>query len=235
MKRFYETVGVEQLEGETLFRVQLDTRTIKTPARHDLRVPTRALADAIADEWRAQGDEVVLASMPLTRLASGAIDRIAVHRADVIDEVAAYAETDLLCYRADRPVALSKRQYEIWQPVLDWVEQRYQAKFATTVGVVPITQSPVALEATRAAIAAHDDMMLGALHAVAHASGSVILALALVDDHIDAPGLVAASQLDERFQIEQWGEDAEAAERRAALAAAIAASARFIALLRRTI
>lgn len=232
MKRFYETVGVEQREGETLFRVNLDTRTIKTPARHDLLIPTRALADAIADEWRAQGDEVVLASMPLTRLASGAIDRVARHRADVIDEVAAYAETDLLCYRADHPVELSKRQYDVWQPVLDWVEQRYQAKFTSTVGVVPVTQSPAALEAARAAIAAHDDMTLAALHAVTHASGSVILALALVDGHMDAPGLVAASQLDEQFQIEQWGEDAEAAQRRAALAAAITASARFIALLR---
>jgi len=234
MKRFYETVGVEQREEETLFRVNLDTRTIKSPARHDLLIPTRALADAIADEWRAQGDEVVLASMPLTRLASGAIDRVATHRADVIDEVAAYAETDLLCYRADHPVELSKRQHDVWQPVLDWMESRYQAKFATTVGVVPVTQSPAALEAARAAIAAQDDMTLAALHAVTHASGSVILALALVDGHIDAPALVAASQLDEQFQIEQWGEDAEAAERRAALAAAITASARFVALLQRT-
>jgi chaperone required for assembly of F1-ATPase len=170
--------------------------------------------------------------MPLTRLASVAVDRVAGRRGPVIDEIAAYAETDLLCYRADHPAALAKLQHEIWQPNLDWIERRHQASFAITVGVIPVTQAPAVVDAIKTAIAAHDDMTLAALHAVTHVSGSVILALAMIEGRLDAAGLVTASQLDEQFQSEQWGEDAEATERRAALAAEMHASARYVALLR---
>jgi len=232
MKRFYETVSVEATGGEPPFRINLDARPIKTPARRDLLVPARPLADAIADEWRAQEDNVVPAAMPLTRLASGAIDRVAGRRAPVIDEVAAYAETDMLCYRADHPAALAKRQHEIWQPLLDWMEKRHTASFAVTAGVIPVTQPSAVLDAVKTAISAHDDMTLSALHAVTHAAGSVILALALIEGRLDATALVAASQLDEQYQSEQWGEDAEAAERRAARAKDLSASARFLDLLR---
>ena len=232
MKRFYESVSVEEAGEGRSFRINLDVRPVKTPARRELLVPSRALADAIAEEWRAQAEKVEPASMPLTRLASVAVDRIAGRRMSVIDEIAAYAETDLLCYRADHPAALAKRQHEIWQPNLDWIEQRHKASFAITVGLNPATQPPAALDAVKTAIAGHDDMTLAALHAVTHAAGSVILALAMIEGRLDTAGLVIASQLDEQFQSEQWGEDAEATERRAALAAEINASARFVALLR---
>ncbi len=232
MKRFYENVTVEEVGDGPSFRICLDARPIKTPARRELVVPSPALADAIVDEWRKQEENVVPASMPFTRLASGAIDRVTGRRAALIDEVAAYAETDMLCYRTDHPAALAKRQHEIWQPILDWMEQKHKATFAIAAGVIPVTQPPAVLDAVKGAIAAHDDMTLAALHAVTHAAGSVILALALVEGRLDANALVAASQLDEQYQSEQWGEDAEAAERRAALAHEIGASARFVDLLR---
>ena len=158
MKRFYESVSVEEAGEGRSFRINLDARPVKTPARRELLVPSRALADAIAEEWRAQAEKVEPASMPLTRLASVAVDRIAGRRMSVIDEIATYAETDLLCYRADHPAALAKRQHEIWQPNLDWIEQRHKAGFAITVGVNPATQSSAAVDAIKTAIAGHDDM-----------------------------------------------------------------------------
>ena len=138
----------------------------------------------------------------------------------------------MLCYRADHPAALAKLQHDVWQPVLDWMAERHQAEFVVAVGVIPVEQPSATLTAVRNAIAQHDDMSLSALHATTHATGSVVLALALIEGQRDATALVAASQLDEQYQSEQWGEDAEAAERRAALAEEIKACARFVDLLR---
>jgi len=232
MKRFYETVAMEEVAEGATFRVCLDARPIKTPGRQELILPSRSLADAIAEEWREQKEKVVPATMPLTRLAGGAIDRVASQRTMVVDEIAAYSETDMLCYRADQPVALVKRQHETWQPILDWAEQRYRAKLTVTVGVVPVAQPPDTLDAIKHAVAAQDDMRLSALHAVTHAAGSVILGMALIEGRLDATAVVTASQLDEQVQSEQWGEDTEAAERRAALAVEVSACARFVDLLR---
>ena len=232
MKRFYKTVSVGDTGGAQPFRISLDGRPVKTPSHNELCVPSRPLAEAIADEWQSQEETIVLTAMPLTRLASGAIDRVADRRAEVIDEVAAYAETDMLCYRADHPAALAKLQHDVWQPVLDWMAERHQAEFVVTVGVIPVTQPSAALEAVRNAIAQHDDMSLSALHAATLAAGSMALALALIEGQLDAEALIAASQLDEQYQSEQWGEDAEAAERRTALAEEINACARFVDLLR---
>lgn len=232
MKRFYETVSVAAAEHGTAFRIDLDARPVKTPARRELRVPSRSLAEAIAEEWRAQEDNIVLATMVLTRLAGAAIDRVADRRTAVVDETAAYAETDMLCYRADHPEALAERQHKAWQPILDWMAERHDASFAVTAGVIPVSQPPATINAVKAAITAHDDMRLAALHSVTHAAGSVILALALVEGRLDADATIAASELDEQFQNEQWGEDAEAAERRAERAKEINACARFVALLR---
>jgi chaperone required for assembly of F1-ATPase len=169
--------------------------------------------------------------MPLTRLAATAIDRTAPHRDKVVNEIAGYAGTDLVCYRADRPAALARRQAAVWQPLLDWATARYDAALAVTAGVVPRAQSPAALRAYAAAVAAQDSFTLTALHLLTAGCGSLVIALAVLEGRLGADEAFAASQLDETFQLEAWGEDAEAAARRRALAADIEAAAQFLALL----
>jgi len=169
--------------------------------------------------------------MPLFRLAATAIDRTSVQRDLVVSETANYAGTELVCYRAELPPALIARQETAWQPLLDWAAGRYDAALRATSGIVPAVQSAAALKAFAAAVAAQDDFRLTALHALTASCGSLIIALALLEGRLDADEAFSASQLDETFQIEAWGEDAEAVKRRVALAADIAASARFLELL----
>ena len=229
MKRVYREVTAHQVEGG--WGIALDGRPMRTPAKHQLVVPSAALATAIAAEWDAQRDEIRPATMPLTRLAATAIDRTGAQRELVVAEVANYAGTDLVCYRAEHPPALVARQQAEWQPLLDWAMLRYDAGLAVTHGILPQPQSPAALKAFAAAVAAQDDFRLTALHAMTGACGSLVIALALMEGRLDAAAAFAASQLDETFQIEAWGEDAEAAARRRALAEDIAAASRFAALL----
>jgi chaperone required for assembly of F1-ATPase len=230
MKRHYKSASAQAVEGG--FGVALDARALLTPAKLPLVVPRLALAEAIAAEWQAQADEVRPHTMPLMRLASTAIDLVAKRHADVVAEIANFAETDLVCYRADGPAQLVARQRAIWQPLIDWTTLRYDAPLAVTAGIIPVTQKPATLRALAIAVAAYEPMSLTALHAATTASGSLVIALALMEGRLDAEGAFAASQLDESFQIERWGEDYEAADRRAALKADIAMAARFIALLR---
>jgi chaperone required for assembly of F1-ATPase len=230
MKRVYQQVTARPMAGG--WGVALDGRPLRTPAGKKLLiVPTAPLAAAIAAEWEAQHDEVRPATMPLFRLAATALDRAAPQRDKVVAEIANYAGTDLVCYRADQPPELAARQYAVWQPLIDWATARYDAALAVTSGVIPAGQSPAALKAFAAAVAAQGDFRLTALHALTGACGSLVIALALLEGRLDAEAAFAASQLDETFQIEAWGEDAEAAARRHALAADIAAAARFLALL----
>jgi chaperone required for assembly of F1-ATPase len=147
-------------------------------------------------------------------------------------QTAHYAGTDLVCYRATHPPALAARQQAVWQPLIDWAVLRYDAPLTVTTGVIPKSQSAVSLHALAAAVAKQDDFSLTALHVATAACGSLVIALALLDGHLDAEGAFAASQLDESFQIDAWGEDAEQARHRRALAADIEAAARFMALLR---
>ena len=230
MKRFYKQA--EPLESERGHRVALDSRTVKTPGKRDLIVPNGILAAAIADEWGAQEREIRPATMPLTRLAATAIDRVATQREVIVQQTANYADTDLVCYRATHPPALAARQQAVWQPLIDWVALRYDAPLVVTTGVIPKGQPAASLRAFAAAVAEQDDFALTALHVATAASGSLVIGLALQEGQLDAPEAFAASQLDESFQIEAWGEDAEQAERRRALAADIAAAARFMSLLR---
>jgi chaperone required for assembly of F1-ATPase len=229
MRRVYREATARQVEGG--WGIALDGRPMRTPARHELVVPSAALATAIAAEWDAQQDEIRPATMPLTRLAATAIDRTGAQRDLVVAETANYAGTDLVCYRADHPPALAARQQAEWQPLLDWAMLRYDAGLAVTNGILPQPQSPAALKAFAAAVAAQDDFRLTALHAMTAACGSLVIALALMEGRLDAGAAFAASQLDETFQIEAWGEDAEAAARRRALAEDIAAAERFVQLL----
>ena len=229
MKRVYKSAATEPCAGG--WSVTLDGRKLRTPGRSELTVPSAPLAAAIAAEWEAQHGDVRPATMPLTRLAATAIDRTAPQRGLVASEVAGYAGTDLLCYRADHPPALKARQDAVWQPLLDWAGARYGAALTVAEGVVPVRQPPEALQALAAIVMALDEFRLTALHALTTACGSLVIALALSDGRLDADAAFAASQLDETFQIEAWGEDGEAAARRRALADDIGAAARFLALL----
>ena len=226
MRRVYREATARQVESG--WGIALDGRPMLSPARHELVVPSATLAEAIAAEWEAQKDEIRPATMPLTRLAATAIDRTSAQRDQVVTETANYAGTDLVCYRADHPPALVARQQAEWQPLIDWAMLRYDAGLAVTNGVLPQPQSPAALKAFAAAVAAQDDFRLTALHAMTAACGSLVIALALLEGRLDTAAAFAVSQLDETFQIEAWGEDAEAAARRHALAEDIAAAARFV-------
>lgn len=213
------------------FAVLLDGRRLQSPANRPLLLPTAALAEAIAAEWAAQGEKILPASMPLMQIAATAVDRVAPTAAETAAAIARYAETDLLCYRADGPPALVERQQRQWQPILDWVALALDAPFRVTAGVVPLTQPAAVGTAVSAQLAQLDPFRLAALSVATAAMGSVVLALALEAGRIDAGAAAELSQLDERFQAEQWGSDAEAAARRAAQTAEIEAVERFIRLL----
>ncbi|HJU20571.1 MAG TPA: ATP12 family chaperone protein, partial [Stellaceae bacterium] len=184
MKRFYKEAAPVMAAGG--HGVALDGRRVRTPGRRELILPSAALAAAVAEEWNAQGEELRPAEMPLTRLASRALDRDPEGRAAIVREVAGYAGTDLLCYRAAHPPELAQRQQAVWQPLIDWAVLRYDAPLEITTGVIPKSQSPASLRALAAAIGACDDFTLTALHAATAACGSVVIGLALIEGHIDA-------------------------------------------------
>jgi len=229
MKRFFKVAAVGEAAGG--YTVLLDGKPIRTPAKAPLVVRSKKLAAAIAAEWQAQGEKVMPAALPLTRLAGTAIDLVAQRRDQIAGETAKYAATDLVCYRAEAPSELAARQHRAWQKHLDWASSRY-APLAVTAGITPVTQPSDALEAYRRAIAAYDDMTLAALHFATAALGSLVLALALIEGQIDAGEAFAAAEIDQTFQIERWGEDAEATARRATVRDDVALAARFAALHR---
>jgi chaperone required for assembly of F1-ATPase len=229
VKRTYSRVAATQTDES--WQVHLDDKPVLTPARRTLAMPNRALASAIAEEWHAQSDSIVPMTMPLTRLAITGLDWVAPNREQVVGRVAGYAEFDLLCYRAERPQELVARQLAVWQPLVDWATLRYDAPFAVTSGVMPRSQPPEVLAAIHSAIESYSVLPLAALHDATTACGSVVLGLALMAGWIDSDTAWHASQLDEKFQTERWGEDAEAARRAATLRADIDTSARFFQLL----
>jgi len=226
VKRFYQSAAVG--EGG---RILLDGRPVKTPGRRDLAAPAAALAEAVADEWNAQGEIVEPRSMPLTGLANAAIDRIAPDPAAFADGLAAYGESDLLCYRAEGPAPLAARQAELWDPILAWAQQRYEIVLEVALGVIHMPQPPETLARLRAALAERDIFVLAGLSPLVTISGSLLIALALAEGAISLDQAWAAATLDERWQAEQWGEDAEAAAALADRRRDFAAAARFLALL----
>lgn len=230
MKRFYKDAAVAALSGG--FGVALDGKPVRTPAKATLAVPSSALAEAVAGEWRAQEPDVVPGAMPLMRLACTAIDRVAGEREAVIGETAGFGGSDLLCYWAEYPDQLRRRQAETWRPLLDWTARAFGAFLAVTEGIVPVAQEEAALVQLRAAVAAYDQWMLTALHAATTVTGSLVLGLALAHGEVDAERAWAASRIDHDFQAEKWGEDAEAVEAAAALRAELEAAARFMELSR---
>jgi chaperone required for assembly of F1-ATPase len=231
MKRFYKETTVEGSDGR--YRVLLDGKPMRTPSKAELVVPTRALAEAIAGEWRSVPDkaDIRVTHLALTRLAATAIDRVTSQREAVIDDTAKYAGSDLLCYRATDPESLVKRQHETWQPLLDWATRRYGAPLVVAGGTSFVTQSADSVARFREAVAAHSDLALSALYNLTHIAGSVVIALAVAEGHLSAEQAFAAAQLDELYQIERWGDDPLALERRTGIKNDIDAAARFLALL----
>lgn len=230
MKRFYKTASINR--DDDGFGVLLDGRPVRTPARALLQVTSLPLAEAISEEWNAQGDKIEPLSMPLTQLTNTAIDRMPDLRDKTITELLRYAETDLVCYRADHPQSLVDRQNKQWQPLLDWLRQRYDIALLTVVGVLPQPQNPAALKQLRRILNAYNDFELTALHMGSVSAGSVVVGLAMMENRITAEEAADAAHLDDTHQIEMWGADEEAEARLAQSRADIEVAYRFQRLLK---
>ncbi len=228
IKRFWSSVSV--VPAETGYTITLDDKPVRTPAKARLIVPTRGLAQFIAAEWEAQTGKVDPATMPATRTANSAIDKVIPQKDDVAAMLAAYGGSDLLCYRADNPAALVARQSAAWDPLLDWTHARYGARLATGPGVMPVPQDAKSLELLAAEVIRQDAFQLAAFHDLVALSGSLILALSVVEGARSPSEAWDISRLDETWQEEQWGNDEEATEAAAVKRAAFLHAARFHAL-----
>ncbi|MDC0657851.1 ATPase [Leisingera sp. SS27] len=207
-KRFWKEVTVaETAEG---FAVELDGRRVKTPAKAALAVPTREMAEAIAAEWDAQTESVDPKTMPCTRSANAAIDKVTHQHTEVAAMLSEYGDSDLLCYRADSPVELASRQAAEWDPVLDWAEAELGVRLQPRTGVLHQPQEAAALAVLAEKTRAMTPFQLAAFHDLVGISGSLILGFAAASGWRSADEIWQLSRLDERWQEEQWGEDEEA-------------------------
>ncbi|MFZ3583009.1 ATP12 family chaperone protein [Loktanella sp. DJP18] len=209
-KRFW--TQAEAVQRETRFSVELDGRPVKTPYKQPLILPTLAMAEAIALEWQAQSDLIDPTTMPATRAANSAIDKVAPQHAEVVDILAAYGENDLLCYRAAQPQALIDQQAAAWDPWLAWAAQALEAPLHVTTGVMPIDQPAQSIARMHARVARFDNFALTGFHDLVQLSGSLVLAFAVAAGKLTAHAAWPISRVDENFQISQWGDDEEAAE-----------------------
>lgn len=225
MKRFWTEVSVDARE------VRLDGRPVRTPGRVPLVLPTDALAEAVAGEWRGVGAAIDPRAMPLTGLANAAIDRIAPDPAPFAEGLARYGESDLLCYRADDPPELVARQAALWDPPLAWARGRYDIGFEVTTGIVHRAQPPATIARLGEAVGALGAWRLAGLSPVVTITGSLVLALALAERAMTVDAVWAAAQADEDWQAERWGEDALAAEACNARRRELGAAAAFLAAL----
>lgn len=203
-----------EVTGSGPFRIELDKRPLKTPLINDLAVPTSELAEAIAKEWRAQGDQIDPSTMPLTRLANTAIDRVGGREMRIIREIVDYASSDLVCYRASAPTGLVIREEEHWDPILSWAAEYLGATFLAVKGISHCAQPDEALGATTRYLQQFDPMGLCALHNIATVTGSALIALAIEAGSLEPNAAWLAAHVDEDWQIQQWGSDKEAEERR---------------------
>ncbi len=227
-RRFYQDVSVS---GSAPFRVLLDGRPIKTPKKRAIALPTRDLAEAVADEWRRQTELIDPRHMALTRFANTAIDAVADTLDAVADDIVAYAGSDLLCYRAERPVELVALQAEHWDPIVAWANETLGTEFRVVFGVVHVAQPNAALAAFSQALLPHDAMRLTGLHVITTLTGSALIAFALSRDWMSADVAWKAAHVDEDYQISVWGDDAEAHARRLGRRAEFDAAVRFLELL----
>jgi chaperone required for assembly of F1-ATPase len=209
-KRFWKAAEVTEVAGG--YGVALDGRVVKTPAKATLTVPTRAMAQAIALEWDAQVEKIDPMTMPFTRTANSAIDKVTHQHADVVAMLGEYGGTDLLCYRALDQDELLARQAQAWDPLLSWAAETFDAPLVITQGVIPVEQPETSQMRLAAAVAELDSFRVAALHDLVAISGSLVLALAVARGRITAEQAWDIARIDEEFQIEAWGADEEAAE-----------------------
>ncbi len=212
-KRFYKNVTIEDRSGKGA-ELLLDGKPVRTPGKAPLVLPTRALAEAVAQEWRAQGERVDPRTMPLTKIANSAIDGVVSREQAVIGDIVAHAGSDLLCYRAHAPRGLVETQEKHWDPVLAWVKDALGAPLLLAEGVVHVAQPQTSLDRLKEKLLGRDPFSLAALHVMTALTGSALLALAVAQKRLTPDEAWAAAHVDEDWQISLWGEDAEAAERR---------------------
>lgn len=228
-KRFYESATSRASEDG--FVIELDGRSIKTPARAILKVPTGELGQMIAEEWNAQETHIVPETMLVTKLANTALDRVGPRKDEVVDEIAAFGGSDLLCYRADDPESLVARQAEQWDPLLDWLDGQYQARLELASGVIFKDQSPEMLGRLHNVVVARSEFELAGLHQAVSLCGSLVLGLALLESHITADQAHDLAHLDEAWQAERWGWDEEAQARLEGRREMLNATAKYLELL----
>lgn len=211
-RRFYKQVAVTGTAAP--FAIALDERTLRTPLKRPLDLPTRPLAEAIAAEWDAQEQKIEPHKMPLTKLANTALDRVASDKDRIIGEIVDFAGSDLVCYRAANPPDLVERQARIWQPVLDWARASFQGEFQATEGILHIAQPQASLAAMRGFLATKSPWALTALHNMTTLTGSALISAMACEKDLPPAEAWLAAHVDEDFQIEQWGWDEEARHRR---------------------
>lgn len=228
-RRFWSEAKAVEAEGG--FAVHLDARPVKTPVGLAFVAPTLAMAEAAAAEWNAQGDKIDAMTMPVTRAVNVALDRVIPERDAVNEIVAAYGETDLLCYRAEWPAELAERQAAHWDAPLAWAASRHGARLILAQGVMHVAQPPEAVAALRAAVEALSPWRLTAAHELVALSGSLVLGLAVLEGEIAPDAAWTASRVDEDHQAEQWGADEEAAAHAERRRKDFLQAARFLTLL----
>ena len=212
-RRFYKVATVEP-RGDA-YRIVLDGRPVRTPAKRELAVASESLAQSLAAEWQGQGETIDPSTMPLTRLVNSALDGVVGREAEVRADIVEYAGSDLICYFATAPDELIERQTRQWGAVHAWAEAALGVRLVLTEGIMPVAQDQVMLARIDAALGGDDALSLAALHVVTTLTGSVLLALAVARGQLRPAEAWALAHIDEDFQIEQWGEDEEAAARRA--------------------
>ncbi len=231
-KRFWSRV--ETVEAGDGFTIALDDRPVNTPSKSRLKLPSRDLAEAIAGEWAAQDGEVNPESMPLTRLANSALEKVAPQQGAVAAHLAEYGESDLLCYRAEGPEGLVARQEEHWGPLLGWAQQELGIRLDVQSGIMPIQQAEESRNELRRRTSALGPFDLTALHELVTLSGSWVIGYAALTEARAPQDLWQAAVIDEMWQEERWGEDEEASEHRQARRTAFLTAHRFAVLARET-
>jgi len=229
VRRFWKEVTVDQ--DDAGWAVRLDGGAVRTPARATLSGPNRALADAMAEEWRSVGVEVDPCAMPLTGFANAAIDRVAPERAAFAAGLGRYAEADLACYRSEWPPELVERQEQSWDPLLAWARRRYDVDLATTSGLIHVPQPPATVDRLVHEVTALDPFRLAGLSSLVTIGGSLIAGLAVFEKAIPVEEAWAAVSVDDRWQLEQWGSDTEAEKSLENRRRDFFAAARFLELL----
>ena len=208
MRRFWKQAATVERDGAWI--IELDGKPVRTPARALLELPTEALANAVAEEWNAVGESLEPRSLPLTGLANAAIDRIAPDREAFVANLANYAQGDLVCYRAESPAALVARQQEHWDALLGWARRRFDIDFCTTSGITHVDQPAATVERLSHALAVLDPFRLAGLSPPVTIGGSLVAALAVLEEALSVDEAWEAVTVDDCWQLEQWGSDAEA-------------------------